>query len=68
MAESELKNEEIKGETLIIKYKDTTIGETLATRIGIDAKNTCNKNIAAKMLDVADLKAETLKIVGEGEA
>lgn len=68
LAESELKNEEIKGETLIIKYKDSTIGETLATRIGVDAKNTSNKNIAAKMLDVADLKAETLKIVGEGEA
>jgi hypothetical protein len=26
LAKSELKNEEIKGETLIIKYKDTTIG------------------------------------------
>ena len=54
LAESELKNEQIKGDTLIIKYRDTTIGETEAIKIKNEAKNVCNKNLSAKMLEIAD--------------
>lgn len=54
LAESELKNEQIKGDTLMIKYRDTTIGETEAIKIKNEAKNVCNKNLSAKMLEIAD--------------
>ena len=50
LAESELKNEQIKGETLVIKFRDTTLGETEAIKIKTEAKNTCSKNVAEKMV------------------
>lgn len=67
-ADSELKNETIKGETLVTKTRDETKGQCEAELIEIEAKNTCNKKIASKMLEIADLKAETISVIGNGEA
>lgn len=36
--------------------------------IDIDAVNTCNKQLAAKMLEIANLKADTINTIGNGEA
>ena len=36
--------------------------------IDIEAINECNKNLAAKMLEIADLKADTINTIGNGEA
>ena len=66
-ADAELKNEQIKGDTLIAKTRDETKGTCEAKIITVEAKNTCNKNIANKMLEIADLKAETIGIIGQGE-
>ena len=63
-ADAELKNEQIKGDTLIAKTRDETKGTCEAKIITVEAKNTCNKNIANKMLEIADLKAETIGIIG----
>jgi hypothetical protein len=60
IAEAELKNEKIKGDTLVIKWRDTTLGEVESKKIAVEAKNTCNIQISAKMLEIADLKSETL--------
>lgn len=35
--------------------------------IEVDARNSCNKSIASKMLEVADLKADTINVIGQGE-
>ena len=67
-ADSELQNETIKGDTLVTKTKDETRGQCEAQMVQIDAVNTCNKNIAKKMLEIADLKADTINTVGNGEA
>ena len=66
-AESELKNEEIKGDTLVTKTRDETKGKCEAQMIQVEAKNTCNKKIAGKMLEIADLKAQTINVIGAGE-
>lgn len=66
-ADSELKNEQIKGDTLVTKTRDETKGTCEARVIQVEAKNTCNKNIAKKMLEIADLKAQTIGIIGKGE-
>lgn len=36
--------------------------------VKIEAINECNKKLAAKMLDVANLKADTINTIGNGEA
>ena len=36
--------------------------------IQVEARNQCNKALAAKMLEVAEKKAETIQIIGQGEA
>jgi hypothetical protein len=36
--------------------------------IEVQAKNTCNKKIAEKMLEIADVKADTINVIGSGEA
>lgn len=63
-----MQNETIKGDTLVTKTKDETRGQCEASMIDIEAVNTCNKNIAQKMLEIADLKADTINTVGHGEA
>lgn len=67
-AEAALKDEQIKGETLVVKYRDTILGQCEANKIRVQAKNKCSLEISAKMLEIADLKAQTLKVTGEGEA
>jgi hypothetical protein len=67
-ADAELKNEEIRGETLVMKLREETIGTTEALKLANDAKNSSSLLISAKMLEVADQKAETLKVIGEGES
>ena len=67
-ADSELKNEQIKGETLVTKTIDSTKGQCEAELTEIEAKNECNKKIAAKMLEIADIKSETINVIGNGEA
>lgn len=66
-AESELKNEQIKGDTLVTKTRDETKGKCEAQIIQVDAKNECNQKIAAKMLEIADLKSQTINVIGQGE-
>jgi len=68
IAESDLKNEIIKGDTLVTKTRDETKGKCEAEMLAIQAKNSCNLKIAKKMLEVADLKAQTTTIIGEGES
>lgn len=36
--------------------------------IEVEAKNSCNKRIAETMLSVADIKADTINVIGDGEA
>ena len=67
-ADSELKNEQIKGETLVTKTIDETKGQCEAEITEIEAKNDSSKKIAAKMLEVADTKADTINTIGNGEA
>lgn len=67
-ADSELRNETIKGETLVTKTRDETKGKCEAEMIEVEAKNTCNKKIAEMMLEIADVKAETINVIGQGEA
>jgi len=68
VADSELQNETIKGETLVTKTRDETTGKCEAEMIEVQAKNSCNKKIAETMLSIADIKADTINIIGEGEA
>lgn len=49
------------------KTRDEAKGKCEAQIISVDAKNTCNKSLAAKMLEIADLKAQTIDIIGKGE-
>ena len=63
-----MQNETIKGETLITKTRDETKGQCDANMIKTEAVNECNKNIASKMLEIADLKADTINTVGNGES
>ena len=67
-AEADLKNEQIKGETLITKTQDETKGECEAKIIEVDAENECQTKIAAKMLEIADIKAQTINTIGDGES
>lgn len=67
-ADADLKNEQIKGETLITKTQDETKGECEAQLIEVEAQNECNMKIAAKMLEIADLKADTINTIGQGES
>ena len=50
-----------------MKLREETIGKTESDKTFNDAKNASNICISKKMLEVADLKAETLKVIGEGE-
>jgi len=59
-ADSILTCETIKGDTQIIKSSDEAIGRSEAELIEVEAKNSCNKSIAAKMNEIADLKADTV--------
>ena len=67
-ADADLQDATIKGETLVTKTKDETKGQCEAQMVHIDSVNTCNKQIAAKMLEIANLKADTINTVGNGEA
>lgn len=67
-ADAELQNAIVQGETLVTKTKDETKGRCEAEMVNIDAVNTCNKQIASKMLEIANLKADTINTVGNGEA
>uniref|UniRef100_A0A7S3CTC4 Band 7 domain-containing protein n=1 Tax=Strombidium rassoulzadegani TaxID=1082188 RepID=A0A7S3CTC4_9SPIT len=67
-ADADLKNETIKGDTFMTKTVDETKGTCEAEMIKVDAKNQCSKSIAAKMQEVADLKASTIEIIGKGES
>lgn len=50
------------------KTKAETDGQCEAQLIAIDAINTCNINLATKMLEVADTRADTINTIGNGEA
>ena len=50
VADSELQNETIKGETLVTKTRDETTGQCEAEMIEVESKNSCNKKIAEMML------------------
>ena len=64
MATAALKKEIINGDTLITKTRDETIGMTQAEQIEITAKNESNKKIAAKMLEISSLRADTIETIG----
>lgn len=66
-ADAQLTNEQIKGDTLITKTRDETLGQCDAELIEVKAKNESNKKIAGKMLEIADLKADTINTIGVGE-
>jgi murein L,D-transpeptidase YafK len=53
---------------LVTKTVDETKGQCEAEITEIEAKNDCSKKIAAKMLEVADTKADTINTIGNGEA
>ena len=40
----------------------------VAELVEVSAKNDCNKKIAAKMAEVADLKCQTIDIIATGES
>lgn len=65
--EAELKNEKIRSDTLLVRTRDENTGVVDAKLLEVDAENTCKKKIAEKMLEVADLGAETTKIIGDSE-
>ena len=65
--EAELKNEKIRSDTLLVRTRDENTGVVYAKLLEVDAENTCKKKIAEKMLEVADLGAETTKIIGDSE-
>lgn len=67
-ADSELKVEEILGDTLVTKTRDETRGLAEAELVEIEARNECNKKIAEKMLEVSDTRAETINTKATGEA
>ena len=67
-AHASLENEKIGGDTLVTKTRDQTAGETEAELIEVQAKNESNRKIAAKMAEIAQLKAETIETIGSGEA
>lgn len=66
-ADAQLKVEEIKGETLVTRTTAETKGECDATLISVKAKNESQKKIAAKMKEIADIKAQVIQTVGDGE-
>lgn len=53
---------------MVTKTIDETKGKCEAELIEVQAINTCNKSLAAKMLEIADLKADTINTIGNGEA
>lgn len=63
-----MQNETIKGDTLVTKTTDEAKGKCEAKMIDISAINECNKKLASKMLEIADLKADTINTIGNGEA
>lgn len=67
-AESEMKLEEIKGDTLVTKSRDEANGQAEAALLGVEAKNECNMKLAAKMLEVSEVKSQTIEIIGTGES
>ena len=67
-AKAELKNQEIRADTLITKTVDETKGRCEAQLIAVEAENNANKMIAAKELEIANTKADTIKTVGEAES
>jgi len=66
-ADAKLKVEEIRGETLVTKAKEQVAGQCEAQLIAVRAKNESQKQIAAKMREIADIKAEIISTIGEGE-
>lgn len=65
--EAELKNEKILSETLLVRTRDENTGVVDASLIEVEAENTCKKKITEKMLEVANLGANTTKIIGDSE-
>ena len=66
-ADADLKKENINGETLVTKTRDETLGLAEAEKIEIQAKNESNKKIAQKMLDISQMKSDTIDTIGNGE-
>ena len=62
------RNQEIRADTMITKTVDETKGRCEAQLIGVEADNNANKMIAAKELEIANTKADTIKTVGEAES
>jgi regulator of protease activity HflC (stomatin/prohibitin superfamily) len=67
-ADAELQEQIIVGDTLVTKSKDETNGLMEAELVEVGAKNDANKKIASKMLEISDLKAQTVDIVANGES
>lgn len=63
-----MKNQEIRAETLITKTTDETKGKCEGNMITVEGKNNSQKQIAAKELEIADTKAQTIQTVGEAES
>lgn len=53
---------------MVTKTRDETTGQCTAEMIEVESKNSCNKKIAEMMLQVADQKADTISVIGEGES
>ena len=67
IAEAELKKAVIEGDTLVLESTDVAKGRSEASLVEIEAKNTCDKMMASKMFEVAQLKADTISTIGQGE-
>lgn len=57
----------INGDTLVTKSKDETEGQMEADLVEVRAKNQCNMKIAAKMAELADIRAQTVETISNGE-
>lgn len=66
-ADSELQIEIINGDTLVTKSKAEAEGKAEAELIEVEATNECNIKLAEKMLEVSQIKAQTIETVGQGE-
>ena len=67
IADSDLKKQEIDGDTLVTKTRDETKGLSEAELIEIQAKNESEKKIATKMREIASKKSDTIEIMANGE-
>lgn len=50
-----------------MRTRDENTGVVDAKLVEVEAENTCKKKISEKMLEVADLGADTTKIIGDSE-